>query len=102
MPTGGVRDLGGVRNLGVGFDCHMPMNEHTSKAYLVYTTSNRVENIYQQMLVHAPVTCHLDYCNSLFFGIPRYQIQRLQRVLNAAVACVVCLVPEDSHVTRQH
>ena len=54
------------------------------------------------MLVHAPVTCHLDYCNSLLFGVPHYQIQRVQRVLNAAAACVVCLVPEDSHITRQH
>ena len=49
------------------------------------------------MLVYALVTC-----NSLLFGIPHYQIQRLQRVLNAAAARVVCLVPEDSHITRQH
>lgn len=49
------------------------------------------------MLVYALVTC-----NSLLFGIPHYNIQRLQRVLNAAAARVVCLVPEDSHITRQH
>ena len=35
-------------------------------------------------LVHAFLTSHLDYCNSLLFGVPKYQIDRLQKMLNAA------------------
>ena len=35
-------------------------------------------------IVHALVTSHLDYCNALLFCIPKYQTDRLQKVLNAA------------------
>ena len=49
-------------------------------------------------LIHAFVTSHLDYCNSLLYGIPQYQIDRLQRVQNAA-ARVTCSVPRFSHIT---
>ena len=49
-------------------------------------------------LVHAFVTSHLDYCNSLLFEIPQYQIKRLQRVLDAA-ARITCFTPRCSHIT---
>ena len=51
-----------------------------------------------KILVHAFVTSHLDYCNSLFYGLPQSQYDRLQRVLNAA-ARVVCLIPKFDHIT---
>ena len=41
---------------------------------------------------------HLYYCNSLLYGIPQYQFNRLQRILNAA-ARVVCQVPRFEHIT---
>ena len=44
------------------------------------------------------VTSHLDYCNSLLFGLPKYQIKRLQRVLNTA-ARITCFTPKCSHIT---
>ena len=82
------------------------MNEHISKAcrkafFGLYNNKQIGKYLSinaTKMLVHALVTCHLDYCNSFLFGIPRCQIQRLQRVLNAA-ARVVCLVPQYSHIT---
>ena len=46
-------------------------------------------------LIHAFVTSHLDYCNSLLYGAPKCQIDRLQKVLNAA-ACVTEQVPRYS------
>ena len=51
-----------------------------------------------RILIHALVTSHLDYCNSLLYGIPQYQFNRLQRILNAA-ARVVCQVPRFEHIT---
>ena len=39
-------------------------------------------------LVHAFVTTHLDYCNSVQAGAPRSATDKLQRVLNAAARLV--------------
>ena len=39
-------------------------------------------------LIHAFVASKLDYCNAFLNGLPKYQINRLQLVLNTA-ACVV-------------
>ena len=39
-------------------------------------------------LVQAFVSCHLDYCNSLFFGISEGLMNRLQSVQNAAARLV--------------
>ena len=49
-------------------------------------------------LVHVFVTSHLDYCNSLLYGIPKNQCDRLQRILNAA-ARVICVIPKFNHIT---
>ena len=35
-------------------------------------------------LLHAFVSCRLDYCNSLFYGLPKCHIGKLQTVQNAA------------------
>ena len=44
------------------------------------------------------MTSHLDYCNSLLSEVPQYQLNRLQKILNAA-ARLVCLVPKFDHLT---
>ena len=36
-------------------------------------------------LVHSCVLAHIDYCNSLYYGLPNNQIKRLQLLMNAAV-----------------
>ena len=47
--------------------------------------------------VHAFVTSHLDYCNSHQYGIPKYQCDQLQKILNAA-ARVICVTPKFDYV----
>ncbi len=49
-------------------------------------------------LIHALVTSRLDYCNSLLYGLPGTQKDRLQRVQNIAIR-IVCRAPKQSHVT---
>ena len=41
-----------------------------------------------EALVHTFVTSRLDYCNSLYLGIPQNQLERLQRIQNCAARLV--------------
>ena len=95
-----------VRNLGAWFDGHMSMSVHVgkvcSKAFRSLYNIRQIRKFLTpdatRLLIHALVTSHLDYCNSLLYGIPQYQFDRLQRILNAA-ARVVCQVPRFEHIT---
>ena len=42
-----------------------------------------------EKLIHAFVTSRLDYCNSLYFGLYNYQVQKLQHMQNAAARLVI-------------
>lgn len=46
---------------------------------------------------YAFVTSHLDYCNSLLFGVPKYRSDRLQKVSNAA-ARIIFRNPKFDHI----
>ena len=41
-----------------------------------------------ETVIHAFVTNKVDYCNSLLYGPPAYQIAELQRVQNAAAGLI--------------
>ena len=51
-----------------------------------------------EMLVHAFTTSRVDYCNNLLYGLPNYQLNKLQRVLNAS-AKLVCNALRLCHVS---
>ena len=95
-----------VRSLGVWFDSHMTMNSHIgkvcSKAFRSLYNIRQIRKFLSEettkIFVHFFFVSHIDYCNSLLYGLPQYQYDRLQRVLNAA-ARVVCLVPKFDHIT---
>ena len=101
-----IKPAQNVRNLGSWFDKHMSMDVHVgkvcSKAFRGLYNIRQIRKFLSiestKTLVHAFVTSHLDYCNSLLFGIPQYQTKRLQRVLNAA-ARITCFTPRCSHIT---
>ena len=54
-----------------------------------------------EMLVHAFIKSRVDYCNSLLYGLPNYQLNKLQRVLNAS-ARLVCNAPRFCHISPLH
>ena len=104
--TSDIRPVGSVRNLGLWFDRSMTMSSHfgkvCSKAFRGLYNIRQIRKFLSEdstkTLIHAFVTSHLDYCNSLLYGIPKYQLDRLQRVLNAA-ARLTCYVPRFNHIT---
>ena len=101
-----IEPVKSTRNLGNWFDEHMAMDIHIgnicNKAfkglYNIRQIRKFLSNEATKILIHAFVTSHLDYCNFLFSGLPKYQLDRLQKVLNAA-ARVVGLVPKFNHIS---
>ena len=49
-----------------------------------------------EQIVHSFVTCRLDMCNSLYTGLPKNQISRLQRIQNMAARLVTIRKRSDS------
>ena len=95
-----------ARNIGVIFDNHFHFNAHIAStckssfchlrniSYIrKFLSSNSTE-----ILVHAFVSSKLDHCNSLLYGLPNYQIKKLQHVQNA-VALLITLSRKHEHIT---
>ena len=84
-----------ARNLGSRFDEQLTMSTHISK--LCGVAFYHLHNI-RRMLVHAFITSRVDYFNSLLYGLPNYQLNKLQRVLNAS-ARLVNNAPRFCHIS---
>ena len=88
-----------ARNLGSWFDEQLTMSTHISKlcgvAFYHLHNIKRIRKYLSrestEMLDHAFLTPRVDYCNSLLYGLPNYQLNKLQRVLNASarLACFI-------------
>ena len=95
-----------ARNLGSWFDEQLTMSTHISKlcgvAFYHLHNIKRIRKYLSrestEMLVHAFITSRVDYCNSLLYGLPNYQLNKLQRVLNAS-ARLVCNAPRFCHIS---
>ena len=86
-----------ARNLGSWIDSKMTMVSHVTKAcnpaiYFLYNM-RRIRKYFSEectkTLVHAFISGRMDYCNSVLYGLPEYQIKKLQRVQNMS-ARVLC------------
>ena len=49
-------------------------------------------------VVHAFITSCIDYCNSLLYGISKYNLNRLQQIQNSA-AYIVANASKSDHIT---
>lgn len=71
-----------VKNLGSLFDSNLSMTDHINKACnaAFYHLHNlrRIKKYLSRdsliILVHAFITCRLDYCNGLLFGLTKTQL----------------------------
>ena len=95
-----------VKSIGVVLDQHLSMEQQISaickSAHHQLFNTGRIRNYLNkkctEQLVHAFITSKLDYCNSLLFGLPQKQINRLQRIQNIA-ARIVSLRKKHDHIT---
>ena len=85
-----------VQDLGLLLDSNMNFNAHISKlcSLSLYSLHN-IRHIRKYLnpeaakaLVIALVIGRLDYCNSLFYGLPAVEINKLQHIQNAAARLI--------------
>ena len=95
-----------VKNLGVYIDSELKLSTHVNNIFS--SSFNTLQNISRirhhldcdstKILVQALVISRLDYCNSLFLGIPQYNVDKLQWTQN--ISCrVIKQLPNSSHIT---
>ena len=96
-----------ARNLGAYFDSNMtlvPFINNTCKSafsqlYNIRRIRKYLTTDTSKTLVHAMITCRIDYCNSLLCGLPDNSLNKLQRVQNAA-AQLITGTAKFSHMIR--
>jgi hypothetical protein len=92
--------------LGVWLDKHISMEDHVSAVcksaqyhlYNIRKIRRHLSTESTEQLIHAFITTKLDYCNSLFCGLPASQLNRLQRLQNIAARIVTRSKP-SCHIT---
>jgi Reverse transcriptase (RNA-dependent DNA polymerase) len=95
-----------ARNLGVIFDQNLSFSKHIDavcrSTHYHLRDLRRIRRILPSSalipLANALVSCRLDYCNSLYSGIPITNLLRLQRIQNC-VARVVTGTAKYEHIT---
>lgn len=81
-----------VKNLGVHFDQLLQFDKHVNtvvkNSFLHLRSVAKVKHFLSQkdleIVIHALISSRLDYCNSLYVGLPQSTLSRLQMVQNAA------------------
>ena len=101
-----ARTLDTTRNLGVVIDRELSLAAHnTAVCHSGYSQLRHLRPVVRSLsmnatktLVQAFISCHLDYCNSLLYGVSDGLLQRLQSVQNA-VARLVTGTRRSDHIT---
>ena len=95
-----------AKNLGVIFQSDMSMDKHISS--VVKTCFHQLREFCHIrsfipksaaiIFANAFIYSRINYCNSLFYGLPKYSINRLQKIQNS-VARIVTRTSRSSHIT---
>lgn len=87
--------------MGVIFDAQLSFNTHfkniTKLAFYCLRSTAHIRPFLSmpdaERLIHAFIRSRLDYCNSLFAGLPANLIERLQHIHNSAVCVLTYTLP---------
>ena len=91
-----IRFSNSVKNLGFTIDKHLKMDHHVdgivSHCYKLLGDVRRNRHLLSdenvETVVHSIVGSRLDYCNSLFHGIDKKVMNKLQKLQNAAARII--------------
>ena len=95
-----------VRNLGILIDSHLDMSSQINS--LARTCNYHIRQLGKirpfidenaaKTIASATIMSRLDYCNSILWGLPSYQLNKLQKIQNTA-ARIVKRVGFREHIT---
>jgi hypothetical protein len=96
-----------VRNLGVTLDSSLTLTKHISSvsqsSYHVIRQLRQIRSSLDHnssvLLANALVTSKLDFCNSLYYGLPESSIHRLQLIQNSLARVICPYVKRRDHIT---
>ena len=95
-----------VRDLGVIFDQFLNFYDHITaicrSTYFQIRNIGKIRNIISydscSTIIHALISCRLDYCNYILYNVPRSKTDRLQRLQNQC-ARILTKSPRREHIT---
>ena len=104
-----IETVPSAKSLGFIFDANLSMKEHiediTRRCYINLRNISRIgSKLHQKLkiqLVHSLILSHLDYCNSVIYGITDALLMQLQKVQNAAARFIFGLYGKKAwkHIT---
>ena len=90
-----------ARNLGAIFDSMLNFKNHINS--VVKTCNYHIWNLYSIRkfldqdclitLVHFLIVSRVDYCNSLYLGLPNYLLKKLQSIMNKSARLIFSVAP---------
>ena len=97
-----------AKNLGVIFQSNMSMDKHISSVDKTCFHQLRefchirsfIPKSVAIIFANAFIQSHIDYCNSLFYGLPKYSINRLKKKCKTQMI-VLLLIPLVHHISLQ-
>ena len=96
-----------VKNLGFVIDNKLSFSDQVSKVcqfgfymlHNLYRISSKITIPLKIQLVQSCILSYIDYCNSLYTGLPMKEVQRLQRLMNASVRFIYNLNKRDYDIS---
>ena len=90
VPCEPAKNLGVVLDSSLSFRSHIDsivktFNFHIHNLYMIEDFVNRKNFV---TLVHSMIVSKVDYCNSLFIGLPNVILKKVQSVLNRAAKLI--------------
>ena len=109
IPCESAKNLGVVLDSSLNFRSHIDSivktcNFHIRNLYMIKEFVNRKNLV---TLVHSLIISKVDYCNSLFIGLPNVILKEVQSVLNRAARLILIFnlpprAPTTSSLTELH